>query len=193
MSRLHLNLNDDDPWIIEQKIFDLLNDYLQPCNAKSALTTAQELDNLFPTNRSIEGQPKNEHREEPESFGTCPTLLEEINRTGFTGTEGRQNWHNLSTLLARMTRDRTANFFGIAIQEIGEDLEGHVLFRHEHAYPGDLEIGFLPGVEEDIATAAEWTALRGDVLFSRDEEVPGSRSGPLWEGKSGLCPGRWCL
>jgi len=43
---LSLYLDDDDPWIIEQKIFDILNDYLQP---KSNITAAaaQSIDNLF--------------------------------------------------------------------------------------------------------------------------------------------------
>ncbi|KAF7596409.1 hypothetical protein BBP40_001716 [Aspergillus hancockii] len=68
MSALHLKLTDDDPWIIEQKIFDLLNDYLQLSSPRSALSTANTLDTLFPTNRPDQDQPKDEPKEEPESF-----------------------------------------------------------------------------------------------------------------------------
>lgn len=68
MSALHLKFDDDDPWIIEQKMFDFLNDYLQPASTVSANETAQALDNLFPTHRSDEDQPQGEPREPPESF-----------------------------------------------------------------------------------------------------------------------------
>lgn len=37
---LPLYLNDDDPWIIEQKIFDLLNGYLQPNSLSQRAQTA---------------------------------------------------------------------------------------------------------------------------------------------------------
>ena len=68
MSALQLKFDDDDPWIIEQKMFNLLNDYLQPASTISALHTAQALDSLFPTHRSDEDQPQGEPREPPESF-----------------------------------------------------------------------------------------------------------------------------
>lgn len=68
MSTLQLSLNDEDPWIIEKKMFDLLSDYLQPSSTKSSEAIARALDDLFPTNRSEEDQPPDEPIEEPGSF-----------------------------------------------------------------------------------------------------------------------------
>lgn len=65
---LQLEFDDDDPWIIEEKMSNLLNDFLQPSSSKSALDIAQGIDALFPTHRSNEDQPEGEPREPPESF-----------------------------------------------------------------------------------------------------------------------------
>lgn len=51
MATLQLYLDDDDPWVIEQKIFNVLNDYLQPNSHIPPPTAAQAIDDLFPTNR----------------------------------------------------------------------------------------------------------------------------------------------
>ncbi|KAF4208169.1 hypothetical protein CNMCM8927_001188 [Aspergillus lentulus] len=67
MSSLHLQLKDDDPWFIEEKIFKILQDYLQDPTASPA-AAAQALDRLFPANRPDEDQPADEPREEPGSF-----------------------------------------------------------------------------------------------------------------------------
>ncbi|GIC90148.1 uncharacterized protein Aud_006580 [Aspergillus udagawae] len=67
MSSLHLELKDDDPWFIEERIFKILLDYLQNPTTSSA-TTAQALDRLFPANRPDEDQPAGEPREDPGSF-----------------------------------------------------------------------------------------------------------------------------
>lgn len=47
---LSLYLDDDDSWIIEQKIFNLLNNYLQPNSAITAAAAVQSVNNLFPPN-----------------------------------------------------------------------------------------------------------------------------------------------
>lgn len=60
---LSLYLDDDDPWVIEQKIFDTLNGYLQPDSSVSATEAAQSIDSLFPTNRQDD-----EDKEDPGSF-----------------------------------------------------------------------------------------------------------------------------
>ena len=60
---LPLYLNDDDPWVIDQKIFDTLNGYLQPDSSVSAAEAAQSIDGLFPANREDEGK-----KEDPGSF-----------------------------------------------------------------------------------------------------------------------------
>ncbi|BCR90237.1 DUF3632 domain-containing protein [Aspergillus chevalieri] len=60
---LSLYLDDDDPWIIEQQIFDILNDYLQPKSNITAAAAAQSIDNLFPVNRQDD-----EEKEDPGSF-----------------------------------------------------------------------------------------------------------------------------
>ncbi|GIK00781.1 hypothetical protein Aspvir_004810 [Aspergillus viridinutans] len=67
MSSLHLELRDDDPWFIEEKIFQVLLDYLQNPTASPA-PTAQALDRLFPANRPDEDQLAGEPREDPGSF-----------------------------------------------------------------------------------------------------------------------------
>ncbi|GIJ85233.1 hypothetical protein Asppvi_004089 [Aspergillus pseudoviridinutans] len=67
MSSLHLELKDDDPWFIEEKIFKILRDYLQDPTASPA-HTAQALDQLFPAHRADEDQPAGEPREDPGSF-----------------------------------------------------------------------------------------------------------------------------
>ncbi|KAF7164770.1 hypothetical protein CNMCM5623_009152 [Aspergillus felis] len=67
MSSLHLELKDDDPWFIEEKIFKILRDYLQD-PAASPVHTAQALDRLFPAHRADEDQPAGEPREDPGSF-----------------------------------------------------------------------------------------------------------------------------
>ncbi|PKX96521.1 DUF3632 domain-containing protein [Aspergillus novofumigatus IBT 16806] len=67
MSSLRLELKDDDPWIIEEKIFKILRDYLQ-APAASPAAAAQALDRLFPANRPDEDQPAGEPREDPGSF-----------------------------------------------------------------------------------------------------------------------------
>ncbi|KAF7126187.1 hypothetical protein CNMCM5793_002609 [Aspergillus hiratsukae] len=67
MSSLHLELKDDDPWFIDEKIFKILLDYLQDPIASPA-ATAEALDRLFPANRPDEDQPAGEPREEPGSF-----------------------------------------------------------------------------------------------------------------------------
>ncbi|KAJ8069136.1 hypothetical protein OCU04_002810 [Sclerotinia nivalis] len=50
------SLEDDDPWIIEQKTFDILNDYLQPDSIISAETAAIALDDLNPMKRKESGE-----------------------------------------------------------------------------------------------------------------------------------------
>ena len=68
MSALPLRLitNDGgDPWIVEQKMFDILNDFLQPSSVLSPTAAAKQLDRLFPLNRT---DSDGERKEEPESF-----------------------------------------------------------------------------------------------------------------------------
>jgi hypothetical protein len=80
---LHLrleSLEEDDPWIIEQKTFDILNDYLQPDSATSATTAARDLDALTPMKRETLGSENVEH---PESFlletwGTFIAIVKQI-------------------------------------------------------------------------------------------------------------------
>ncbi|EAW14882.1 DUF3632 domain-containing protein [Aspergillus clavatus NRRL 1] len=64
---LHLELKDDDPWFVEEKIFDVLKNYLQDPTVSPTIAS-QALDRLFPANRPDEDQPADEPREEPGSF-----------------------------------------------------------------------------------------------------------------------------
>ena len=54
-----------EPWIINQRIFDILNMYLQPNATLSPVNVAQEIDKLSPLNRPKENDEENE---DPESF-----------------------------------------------------------------------------------------------------------------------------
>lgn len=268
MSVLRLKFDDDDPWIIEQRMFNLLDDYLQPASTISVLDTAQALDSLFPTHRSDEDQPQGEPREPPESFllhmwplflniavqiphdhpaqdklaelvktlkslvsktpiahidGSdtelwkdlpllFPTIEEELERRFHPFPAGirdnvltkspemsncdeksKQSRRNASSFLARLTRDHTADWFALAICEVGGRLEGHVVFRHAHAHRGTPVLDFIPERDQDIESAFDWISICGHVLFSLDVEVERSGGGPLWEGKLGLCPERWQL
>ncbi len=61
---LGLKLEDDDPWDVDQAIFDILVDVLEPDSTLSLQEAALKLDALFPTKRSEQEKPK----ETPESF-----------------------------------------------------------------------------------------------------------------------------
>ena len=62
---LNLVLQENEPWVINQRIFQILNTYLQPNARLSPANAAQEIDKLFPLNRRREEDRENE---EPESF-----------------------------------------------------------------------------------------------------------------------------
>jgi len=57
--------DNEEPWVINQRIFHILNTYLQPNATFSPNKAAQEIDKLFPLNRPREEDRENE---EPESF-----------------------------------------------------------------------------------------------------------------------------
>lgn len=59
------SLEDEDPWIIEQKTFNIMADYLQPDSATSTAMTAAALDTLTPMKRHLL---EAERTESPESF-----------------------------------------------------------------------------------------------------------------------------
>ena len=74
------SLDNDEPSVINQKIFDILNTCLQPNATLSPETAAQEIDKLFPLNRPREGDKENEG---PESFlwemwGVIISVVEQI-------------------------------------------------------------------------------------------------------------------
>lgn len=46
-------LETDQPWIIAQKVFDILNDYLQPSNSTAPVDAARGIDNLTPMKRDL--------------------------------------------------------------------------------------------------------------------------------------------
>ena len=63
---LVLESPDNDPWIINERLFHILNTYLHPNATLSPANAAQEIDKLFPLNRPKEKE--NEDNEGPESF-----------------------------------------------------------------------------------------------------------------------------
>ncbi|KAK4977511.1 hypothetical protein LTR66_003915 [Elasticomyces elasticus] len=70
------SLEDDDPWIIEQKTFDILNSYLQPCSTMSALAAAQGIDALTPAKRPDQGDGKEIEEAESYLWETWGTFIE---------------------------------------------------------------------------------------------------------------------
>ncbi|CAI7633617.1 unnamed protein product [Penicillium glandicola] len=58
------SLEDDDPWVVEQKYFMILNDSLQPDSQVSPAEAAAGISKLTPMNREANG----EEAEEPESW-----------------------------------------------------------------------------------------------------------------------------
>lgn len=105
--------------------------------------------------------------------------------------ESKQRWRNASCFLARLTRDRTYDWFGLATSEIGGCLEGRTVWRHAHAHRPDVVTEFIPGRDENIDAALDWVSICGHVVYGLDEEVTWGGGGPLWNGKPGLCPERW--
>ncbi|KAI9934108.1 hypothetical protein AWENTII_000474 [Aspergillus wentii] len=64
---LHLKgLKDTDPWIGEQKVFEILNEYLRPSSTTTPAIVAQRIDQLTPMKRNELGTRK--EMESPESF-----------------------------------------------------------------------------------------------------------------------------
>ena len=65
MSSLNISLEDDEPWEVSKKIFDILCDYLQPNTPLSAKPPAVSLAGLFPENRPVKDD---ETKESAETF-----------------------------------------------------------------------------------------------------------------------------
>ena len=68
MATLQLSLGDDDPWVIEQKIFNILKELLEPTSTLSTTSAAETLDSLFPRNRNEQDCPQSKPKEDPGSF-----------------------------------------------------------------------------------------------------------------------------
>ncbi len=68
MSAVELRFDEGNPWHIEQKIFDLLKELVQPSSTLSPAAAAQTIDRLFPPNRSGDNEPEGAKRETPGSF-----------------------------------------------------------------------------------------------------------------------------
>lgn len=60
--------NNDDPWLIEWMMFNILNEYLQPGSPFTVLQAAQCLDALLPENRPNTADDPDEDREETATF-----------------------------------------------------------------------------------------------------------------------------
>ncbi|KIJ59192.1 hypothetical protein HYDPIDRAFT_33424 [Hydnomerulius pinastri MD-312] len=64
---------DSEPWVIEQRMFDTLNDFLQPSSQMTSAQAAQGLNDCFPLHRAdddgiVEQDGEESKGEEPESF-----------------------------------------------------------------------------------------------------------------------------
>lgn len=75
------SLKDDDPWIVEQKTFNILEEYLQPHSKTSPNKAACGIDNLTPMKRP--DQEDGKEVEDPESFmwetwGTFEKIAKQI-------------------------------------------------------------------------------------------------------------------
>lgn len=60
------SLDDPEPWFVEEKLFDILNEYLQPSSTTTPAVAAQGIDALTPMKRPDPGDGKK--KESPESF-----------------------------------------------------------------------------------------------------------------------------
>ncbi|KAK2746226.1 hypothetical protein FQN57_003348 [Myotisia sp. PD_48] len=58
------SIEREDPWIVQQKLFGILNEYLQPSSSTSPLTAATEIDNLSPDKRQGSQKPKESRKDE---------------------------------------------------------------------------------------------------------------------------------
>ena len=65
---LVLESPDNEPWVINEKFFHILNTYLQPNATLSPANAAQEIDKLLPTQTSQEKKILERENDEPESF-----------------------------------------------------------------------------------------------------------------------------
>lgn len=75
------SLEDDDPWIIEQKTFDILNEYLQPSSKITPEAAACDIDNLTPMKRPDQNDGKEKEDEESflwETWGTFVEIAKQI-------------------------------------------------------------------------------------------------------------------
>ncbi|KAF8850064.1 hypothetical protein BDZ45DRAFT_633469 [Acephala macrosclerotiorum] len=74
------SLEDEDPWIIEQKTFEIMDDYLQPDSATSAARAASAIDDLIPTKRELVDGEKVESAESflLETWGTFIEIAKQI-------------------------------------------------------------------------------------------------------------------
>lgn len=60
------SLDDPEPWFVEQKLFDILNEYLQPSSTTTPTVAAQGIDALTPMKRPDLADGK--RKQSPESF-----------------------------------------------------------------------------------------------------------------------------
>lgn len=80
--RLHLrlaSLEDDDPWIVEQQYFTIVDNYLQPDSTITAHDAALQMNELTPMSREARG----EESETPDSWclevwGTFSEIVKQI-------------------------------------------------------------------------------------------------------------------
>ncbi|KAM5444714.1 hypothetical protein MferCBS31731_000169 [Microsporum ferrugineum] len=63
------SLEDGDPWIVHQKLFDILSEYLQPASSTAPSAAAKEIDSLTPKKRQgLDASDDAKPKEDYESF-----------------------------------------------------------------------------------------------------------------------------
>jgi hypothetical protein len=126
------SLEDEKPWPVGQKIFDILNDCLQPSSTTSVSVAASKINELLPVNRSDEGEKESSDQFLWEFWGLVYTLAEQIPArhpsmdtlasfvkalrdlpSGHTiqeGSENRRIWQDLPIMETSMHEEQNSKF-----------------------------------------------------------------------------------
>ncbi|EEQ34009.1 conserved hypothetical protein [Microsporum canis CBS 113480] len=117
------SLEDGDPWIVHQKLFGILSEYLQPASSTAPSAAAKEIDSLTPKKRqgldaSDDAKPKEDYesflleiwnslievaRQIPSDHASQDRLVElvkALRELPSTNTDRRERWYNIAGVYA---------------------------------------------------------------------------------------------
>ncbi|XTI85010.1 hypothetical protein V2W45_1518315 [Cenococcum geophilum] len=197
------SLEDLDPWIIEQKAFDILNEFLQPNSTVSPKTTARAINELTPMKRrALQGNG------EGERFIQFFEELNSLPPTTITTQDGYdiRFWTKLPSLdtslreawLEPVEQDDTLGPFyqWVNLNSFAARLlaTGLVSWTHFAIWSLRAALENPPPKSRDFWGFRIYSSSK---LFERlgdedDEELLRvTATGPFYKGEPGLCPERW--